>query len=509
MIKSFADLLGNELANWIYTENGQIARSSTGSHLLDLYGTVGSLRTRPQDVIDMFAAAFKEDALLATKLSFHARNIRGGLGERLVSRAMWRWLAINMPEIMKKNLHLVPAFGRFDDLYAFIETPIEDEVWAFVDSVLKGDYRKAMDGKPVSLLAKWLKSVNASSPKTRALGKYTAMQLGMSERSYRKLLSNLRSYMDNAVVETKMSKNNWSEIDYEKVCSKAMANNRKAFGRHDNERFVAYIAAVEKGEAKINSSTLYPYDILEKMGMIENYEGYTWSRSNDKHPTFSLRTWDSVLEAQWKALPDYVESGDNVLIVADTSGSMAGRPLHTSVGLAVYFADHNKGAFAHKFITFSSVPSFVTIKGATMKEKVACIPAICENTDLNAVFELILSTAVQNNVPQEELPKSIVVISDMEIDHATNDYRSGRKQTFTDLLKQKYAEHGYILPNIVYWCVDSRHNVFHAEMNDEGVQLASGQSPSVFKSILNGVNFSPYDAMVEVLNSEAYECVTI
>jgi hypothetical protein len=504
-MKSFADLLSAEFVDWTYTENGQLARSSTGSSLLDLYGTVGSLRTRPTDVTGMFVSAFAEDALLATKLSFYARNIRGGLGERRVSRYMYRWLAMNQPEIMVKNIHLVPVFGRWDDVYSFVGTPIETEVWQFVGENLTSDVEKANMGKPVSLLAKWLKSVNSSSPATCALGKYTAFRLGFSEREYRKVLSYLRGKLGDAVVETKMSANNWSEIDFEKVCSKAMANSRKAFSKHDCERFGAYINAVQKGEAKINSGTLYPYDIIEKMGLSFSYN-YGYTRGGSTH-NFSLNSWDAVLEEQWKALPDYVENGENVLIVADTSGSMEGRPVCTSIGLAIYFAERNKGQFHNKFITFSSEPSFVEIKGATLKEKVECIPSIVANTDLNAVFNLVLDVAVKNNLPQEEMPKMIVVISDMEIDSAEG--RSTSKRDFTTYLKEEFRHAGYTLPEMVYWNVDSRQNIFHADKNEKGIQLASGQSPSVFKGILKSANVTAYNAMLEVLNSEEYDVVKI
>jgi hypothetical protein len=519
MNKNFATLLGEEF-NWTFTENGQIARSSTGSSLLDLYGTVGALRTRPGDVIDMFASAFAEDRLLATKLSFYARNIRGGLGERTVSRFMWRWLAINVPEIMKKNMHLVPVFGRWDDLYMFIDTPIENEMWGFISTQLVEDIKTIRTkGKSPSLLAKWLKSVNSSSLKTRALGRYTANKLGFSERDYRRILSNIRGALGNAVVEKKMSANNWNEIDFEKVCSKAMTNSRKAFSKHDGERFVKYLEAVKKGDAVIHSATLYPYDILEKAGLSAGY--YTDGRRgyySGRHDVYGLASWDETLEAQWNALPNYVENGENVLIVADTSGSMQGRPVCTSIGLGIYFAEHNKGQFHNQFMTFSSTPHFITLKGATLKDKVACVDHDDSNTNLEAVFELLLDVAVKNKVSQEDMPAKIVVISDMEIDSVQNGYSfmsrnsrsTSRKVDFTTELKTRFAHAGYELPDMVYWNVDSRNgNVFHATKDEHGIQLASGQSPSVFKGILNAVGVTAYDAMLEVLNSEEYSAVTI
>lgn len=495
-MSNFSQYLNNS-QNATFTENGANALSSTGNALLDLFGVVGSLRTRLGDVVDLFEQAFNEDALLATKLSFYARNVRGGLGEREVSRMMWKWLAIEHPQVMAKNAGLIPEFGRWDDLYAFVGTECADVAWGLIASQLTEDIGNMMKGEPVSLLAKWLKSVNTSSVTSRNLGKLTAKMLGMSQQDYRKTLSALRDYIK--VTEVKISANKWDEINYEGVPSKAMANLRKAFGRHDGERFGEFIESVQKGEAKIHSGTLFPYDIFEKMGLREEYG---WS--NNGH-SFVFDSWDAVLEEQWKALPNYVKDGENILIVADTSGSMSGRPICTSIGLAVYFAERNTGQFHNQFITFSSEPSFVTLKGKTLKEKIKSVPAIVSNTDLEAVFNLVLNTAVRNSVLASDMPKAIVVISDMEIDSASN----SRSQSFNSAMKRKFEQNGYELPNMVYWNVDSRQNIFHADKNEQGVQLASGQSPSVFQSIVGNMNLTPYDAMIKVLNDEIYSAITI
>jgi hypothetical protein len=487
-------------ASQTLTENGANALGSTGSALLDLFGTVGALRTRPHDVDSMFELAYKENPLLATKLSFYARNVRGGLGEREVSRRMWVWLANSQHDTAVRNMLHIPEFGRWDDIYSFIGTGVEDTAWSLISEQWVKDVSAYTHGQPISLLAKWLKSINTSSAESRKLGKLTAKHLGYSERDYRKTLSMLRGWLK--LTEVFMSAKAWDKINYSAVPSKAMANYRKAFGRHDPDGFTKFIENVQKGEAVIHSGTLYPYDIMEKMGLRESYE-YGLGRYGNS--TFSLPEWDAALEEQWKALPNYVEDGDNVLIVADTSGSMQGRPIATSIGLAVYFAERNKGQFKGQFITFSRKPNFITLTGKTLKDKVKCIPAICENTDLQAVFDLVLDTAVKYHVPQTDMPKSIIIISDMEIDSA----RNPRGMTFNAQMKADYAQEGYELPNMVYWQVDARQNVFHAEMDEHGVQLASGQSTSIFKAILKNVGFTAYDSMVDVLNDPIYDCITV
>ena len=288
------------------------------------------------------------------------------------------------------------------------------------------------------------------------------------------------------VVESLMSAGKWDEIKYPEVPSRAMMIYRKAFMKHDEARFNEFIGKVEKGDAKINASTLFPYDIVEK---------FLYGRENSK-----------VLEAQWKALPDYVEKGSNALVMADVSGSMYGRPLATSIGLAIYFAERNTGAYHNLFMTFSDRPETVILRGETLRQKIDNVNRANwdNNTDLKAAFEKVLAIAEKNNVPQEEMPKAIVVISDMEIDHCGN-----REWSFYDKMANKFHKAGYVIPNIIFWNVNSRHDVFHADHNRKGVQLASGQSVTVFKQILQNLGYNPVEAMENTINSERYDCITV
>ncbi len=477
--------------NFTTTEKGAVALKSTNSALVDLFGEIGALRKRSENEIEAkFIKAFSEDRLLATKMAFYARDIRGGLGERRVFRIILKYLADIHPEIVVKNLQNIPFYGRWDDLYVLVGTPVEKEMWNFIKKQWQEDLRGMSEGKPISLLGKWLKSVNTSSEESRKLGRLTTRHLGLTERQYRKELSQLRNYID--VVERKMSSNRWNEIIYSSVPSRAMAIYRNAFMRHDPERFDEFIENVKQGQEKINSATLYPYDILERM--------------TDGEFDLSYIKYDPVLEAQWKALPNYVDGEYNVLVMADTSGSMVGRPMATSVGLAIYFAERNKGIWHNKFMTFSSEPSFVEIKGETLYEKIKCVPEIVDTTNLEAALRLILDTAIKHQLTQEDMPKSLVIISDMQFDPATG---SRGDVTFYDTMKEMYNRAGYEIPNIVFWQVDSRRDSFQVTSEYKGVQLASGQSPSVFKSILNTIGKTPYEAMLEILNNPRYDYVVV
>lgn len=471
-----------------YTENYATANKSTNSALVDLFAQAGSLRSRFEDIPLMFIKAFNENRLLATKLAFYLRDIRGGLGERQAARIIFRTLAEYEPEIMKKNLIHITEYGRYDDLMCLLDTSLKDDVISIIKERLTIDLKNMSEGKEVSLLAKWLPSINTSSVQTRAQAKAIIEALDMSMKEYRKTLSALRAYLN--VTEVRLSAKDYDYIKYEQVPSNAMMKYRSAFMKNDGERFKAYLDSLEKGETTINASTLFPYDIVEK---------YLYSGDE--------LTNDAVLEQQWKSLPDYVEGNNNFLIMADVSGSMYGRPMATSVGLAIYFAERNKGPFANKFMTFSSQPELVEIKGTTLREKVFNVMNAdwMMNTDIEAAFELVLDTAIKYGSPKEEFPDSIVIISDMEIDRCTN----SQDWLFYDNMKKRFEQAGYDIPNIVFWNVNARNNTFHASLENKGVQLASGQSPSVFKTLIEGIYLSPYEYVVQVLSDERYDCITI
>jgi hypothetical protein len=497
MSKKFIEAMDYE-SNFTTTENNAIALKSTNSSLVDLFGQIGALRNRSDDeIIHAFSKAFAEDKLIATKILFYARDIRnGGIGERKVFRSIIKYMAKVYPNTMRKNIHNIPVFGRWDDLYELVFTPLETDMFEYMYSVYVSDIINRCNKKPITMLAKWLKSVNTSSKESRTLGKLTAKNFCMSESEYRKSISNLRKYLD--VVEIKMSAKEWNDIKYSSVPSKAMSIYRKAYQKHDPEGFAKYMENVSKGTEKINASTLFPYDILIKMGLSTTF--------GTSGANFKLREYDVVLEEQWKALPNYVEGENNILIMADTSGSMEGRPIATSIGLAIYFAERNKGVFKDKFITFSESPSFVTLKGNTLQEKIKCVPAIVQNTNLEKAMQLILDVAVSNNLTNQDMPKALVVISDMQFDSCQS---YNIKETWHETMKKKFKKAGFELPNIVYWNVESRLDTFQVTANEVGVQLASGQSPSVFKSITVNLGKTPYEAMLNVLNNPVYDCITV
>ena len=493
----------NEESKRTFTENGQEALNTTGNAVLDLFGTIGSLRDADElRVQTLFAEAYKEDPLLATKCLFYARDVRGGLGERKVFRTLLKYAAKMHPECIRPNIIYIPFFGRYDDLYELIDTPVEDDMWAYMKFVFESDIKSMEDKEPCTLLAKWMKSSKTTVKETRRLGLLTAKKLGMQEREYKRKLHALREYLK--VVEVDMAARRWSNIEYSKLPSRAIRKYVASFKRHDNDRYLEWIESIKKGESKVNASTLYPYDLIER-----------YLNTNSMYNR--LGDYDELVEAQWKALPDYVGKGVNAMVIADTSGSMfcatsggkKGRPLTSAVGLALYFAEHNTGAYHNLWMSFSHDSSIQTVKGETLLQKLHNInyDKWDGDTNIELAFDKILNIAIKHRVPRDEMIKSLIIISDMEFNQCTE--RSSYHWTFYDNMYEKYRDAGYDLPNVVFWNVDSRQNVFHADSKRKGVQLCSGQSTATFKQLLESIGKTPIEMMLKVLNQERYSIISI
>lgn len=480
--------------NITFTENGAQALKSTNNACLDFFSVIGALRqTGKNNTIDetratrLFAEAYKENPLLAIKTLFYGRDIREGLGERELVRILMRYIANYHPEALVNNLDLIGVYGRYDDLYALIGTPLEGEMWTAMSRQFEEDKINLAEGRVISLLAKWIKTPDASSKNTRKLGILTAHKLGYSVYDFKRILRAMRKHID--IVERHMSAGEWDKISYSSVPSRAMMIYRNAFRKHDTTRYDEFIRLALKGKEKINSTTLFPYDIVEK---------YLYEHCSD-----------DTLEAQWRQLPDYIDSDDNILVMADVSGSMYGRPMASSVGLALYFAERNKGDFHNLFMTFSGKPEFVSIKGETLAQKIYSIKKADwgMDTNLEAAFESVLDLGITNHISQEEMPKAIIVITDMEINACTMRYNYS--WTFYDEMKARFEDAGYAIPNIVFWNVESRNDVFHADAKRKGVQLVSGHATSTFKTLLKCLDKTPEEMMLEVLNLKRYEPITI
>lgn len=458
------------------TENNAVTYIRSGSPLLDFYAQAGAMRPRPDQALELFKKAYSEDHQSAIRILFYLRDVRGGQGERELFRNCLQWLGDNETETFEKIVGYVSEYGRWDDLF------FDNKVcFDLIAKQLKED----KDSKTPSLLSKWLPTINASSKTTRAKAKFIAQKIGMNEVEYRKVVRGIRKQLK--VVEESMSAQKWDEINYSHVPSQASRIYKNAFKKHDPERYDAFIGKAEKGEAKINAATLYPYQL------------YMSARFD----------YSRTLEALWKQLPDYT-MGKNALVVADTSGSMESPgyvPMSVSVSLALYFAERNKGQFKNYFISFSENPKLHKITGDTLIDKMRSIElGDVANTNLQAVFHLILETALKNKTPAEELPETIYIISDMEFDQA-HSYRSGYSVRLHEAIKEKYEDAGYVMPTIVYWNVNARGNNLPVQHNEYGVAMVSGFSPVIFKMAVE--HKTPLQVMLDTINSERYSKIVL
>lgn len=481
----------NNHFNETTTANGAQAFKTSKSAVLDLFSQGGAMRNHSESEIKtLFSKAYAENPLLAMKTLFYLRDIKGGQGERNFFRQSIKHLALHNADSLRKNLHLVSEFGRYDDLLVLLDTSLKSDVISLVKEQLDADLKS----ENPSLLGKWLPSENASSHTTKKYAKTIREGLGLTPKQYRKTLSKLRKQI--SIVESKLTEKRYEDIDYSKLPSKAGMQYRQAFFRNDEGRYTSFLDSLSKGEVKINAGTLYPNDIV---GKILNSTRYSWHSHDVTEQEIKL------FEGQWQNLPNFIgEKSEDSIVMADVSGSMVGTPMEVAIALAMYIAERNEGAYKDHFLTFSSNPQLVKIQGSNIVEKVNNISKADwgMSTNIEKALRTVLNVAVKNNLSNDEVVKKIYIISDMQFDSATR----GQANIFGNM-KHEFATHGYDFPNIVFWNVNAYGNQ-PMTMNAQGVQLVSGFSPSILAQLLNADGKTPYDFMLDVIDSERYEKVT-
>lgn len=495
----------NAMSNKTYTENGALTNVSTQNALADWFYHGAALRreTNEKRILNLFVNAFNKDKTLALRTLFYIRDAREGQGERKVFRICLQYLGNTEVDWLKNNLSLIAEFGRYDDYLCLLRSNSKDIVVDFLGAQLEKDLKNHFDKnyKEISLLAKWMPSENTSSKETK---NYAKLLLSTGKfgtpKAYRKALSILRK--DLKIIETMLCKREYSNIDYSAVPSNAMSKYSKnyvkdggsgAFLRNDNVRFNQFLEDVKKHKVvngkviKINANTLYPYDLVKSY--MNGWNGVDTSRINE------------AAEEQWKALPDYVPEIQGI-VVNDTSGSMCGLPLQVSMSLAVYIAERNKSEVWRNYvIPFSSTACWKEVKGKTLASKLQSIyTGDCSNTNLQSVFNLILTRAKTCKVVKEDMPKQLLIISDMQFD-------AGRfGMTNYEEIKKKYQEAGYDLPKLVWWNVESRSDQTPVTVDDKNNLLLSGCSPAVLKVALGG-DYDVMEAILKVINQERYQVI--
>jgi len=472
---ALVDALENKLT---FTENGMPTHTTSGKDLVDAFFKLGGSRgMSDQDIRNLVIKAYAEHPSLALKLFAYNRDVREGQGERRSFRIAFKWLAETHPQVARQFIKFVPFYGRFDDVFVAIGTPIQDDVLDFYAERLEaGD----------ALAAKWAPREGKSTSKYAYL---LRKHMVLSARDYRKLVASLSS-----TVEDFMCAKEWSGINYSHVPSVASNKYRKAFYKNDLERYQAYLNELEKPESerdpsvKVNASAIFPHTILGKFITGRN------------RATLHERT---LANAQWEALPTFVPKDSNTLAMVDVSGSMGmfdGLPMQVAVSLGIYLSERLKGPFKDVFMTFSGSPKLQRLTG-NLFDKISQLQRADwnMNTNLERAFSEILSTAVKHNVPANEMPSTLIIFSDMQFDQCVQDGSS----TALKMIRTKYAQAGYEVPNVVFWNLRTASGV-PARYTDSGVALVSGFSPSTFKHILSG-SMNPVSQMLEVLSSDRYD----
>lgn len=488
-----------EQENLTTTDNGAVALRDTGDYCLDLFMAIGSLRFDYTDrIFDLATRAYVQDKDLFMKILFYARDIRCGLGERETFRRILTWLSFHGIDSLEKNITKIAEFGRYDDLLCLLGTPAEKSAVKIISEQLNKDLANLKEGKPISLLAKWLPSINASSYDSFAYAVKLSEVLGMTKAAYRKTLSALRKHLK--IIENNLRERVYN-FDYEKVPSMALFRYRQAFLREDNDRYVSYLEDVKSGKKTIKTTSLEPYQIVTdviRRGLC------SWMSPDECKLSKEEK---EVLDVTWNALPDYT-NGQNALAIIDGSGSMysvakgSTTPASVAFSLGIYFAEHTKGAFHNHFITFSKNPRLVEIKGKDIYEKVIFCSTFEEiaNTDIEAVFKLILKTAVKNNLPQSELPEVLYIISDMQFDVCTDNADLTNYQNAAEM----FARYGYKLPSIVFWNVNASFENCPVAKNEQGTILVSGFTSKLFSMVITN-DLDPYKYMMKTLSVDRYK----
>ena len=496
-----------ETSNLTTSTNGATMYSSTFNPLLDFNFKISSYRNGDKDsrflnITEDWRKVLEDTSIsdeIKIKYLFYLRDAREGIGERDTFRtAMLTTLNVgtkNQRTLAIKSLKYLSEFGRWDDLLHLYNITAEAnmEIESIIRNQWVEDLHNYKQNKPISLLAKWLPSINSHSVQTKAEAKKWCKILGLSEPAYRKSLSMLRSYLN--IVERNMSSKEYEKINYSEVPSKAALLYKDAFKRNDAERYIKYLEDLKanKNGVKVNASVTMPYEIIKK------YRG--------------CHSEDTLLEEAWKAIP--CEDISNTLVIRDGSGSMTWndigntgcKPIDFATSLAIFFAEHSKGEFKDKFITFSSRPQFVDLSDCNnLREKIwkAYRYSDCSNTNLEATFDLILNTAIRHNLTQEDLPKNLLIISDMHFDAATTAHSSA--YTLMETIEQKFAVYGYKLPRLVFWQITSTNHVVFPQIKGN-VTLISGFSQNNYKMIMSG-KLDPWECLLEVINSPRYEILS-
>ena len=478
------------------TKNGAVTNSTSHNYNLDLFFLAGACRNESVEQIEnLLTKSYVFNRVNTLKIVYWASDIRGGAGERRFFKVALNWLYKNHKEDFYQYLNFDPEFSRWDVLFDFDDDKVISYLCENISNPLlckwlprknyytdKWKNHKVFYKNGVKSEFTWVKTKKRSL--YNGLASKICKKLGWSPKEYRKWVSS-----HSATVEQQMSANKWSEIDYSKIPSVAFNKYSKAWMRHDSERFQKFIEEVQEGKTKINASAIFPHDIIKNAIQLDYY-------------SVAIQKLTDAQIAQWESLPNWVEP-NSFLPVCDTSGSMYGNnglPGLICLSLGLYLSERNTGVFKDAFMTFSNNPTLQVLKGNINQRLSQLANADWgQNTNLLRVFDIILTRAQEYKLSPDEMPKNLLVISDMEFD-------SCGLLTNYESIKLRYQSSGYKIPNIVFWNVNGRVGNVPVTVNDQGVALVSGASPQVIRAVLSG-DLDPVKCMERTINNPRYDFI--
>lgn len=491
--------------NLEFTENGAVSLKSTLDPRLNLFfKTVRDLGSFTDDssnksLYDMVDKSFQVSPLDTVKILMNWRDCRGGKGDHRGFLVAFAYLSKIHPEWFYSNLHLLSEYGSYLD-YVKLWHLVEDsraktEIMDLIVETLKQDM-KALEAdtnstSKVSLVAKWIPSekykwdrYNDHKFVYELCRKFFRIQ--RVDNNHLKMLRKqvivpLREHIK--IVESKMCAEKYHEIDYEAVPSVAMNKYKKAFKRNDAERFDEYMSSVLRGEKKINSSQVYPHDLVRQY--LNNV----------------VREADSVIEAQWAEIKKKAQESkafDKSIVVCDVSGSMDGTPMEVAIALGLL------GLYDNKLITFSEQPSLYHVPNGSLYEQVKLLKEMPwgYNTNFSRVMDLVIGLSARK---PEDAIKRIFIFSDMQFDVAVGLPNSSNThfETFT----QRFKDAGVEMPQIVFWNLRGDTKDFPVKYDERGVVMMSGYSPALLNGLLEGKQVTPIDVMMNIINNSRYNMV--
>lgn len=432
-----------------------------------------------EEIIENFRRIFYSGTSYSIKLLFFIRDKVNGLGERRVFRVLLNYLGNEHPKYIENNLTLIPKYGRWDDLYSLFNTKVEDAVIDLFRNQIQIDINS---NKP-STLGKWLKSENTSSKESRSFGNKTRRLLGYSPKEYRRLLSSLRRKID--IVETNISRREYSKINYENLTELNIKKYKKAFLKNDK-------ADYEKFKLE-NPKKTFIFKSLENIISIirETLNNPGINSIEDMY----LKNLEYLIDKNIKDLNTF----EDTLIINGIEGELIqnkNRYFDILISTILLYNKLNLNSFKNYYMSFKNNPKFNKL---TSTDYIGNIKSISKNNinynmDLNSALDLLLFTSIKKNLKPEAIPKSIMFI-----------YNKSEDMSFNDLkfISEKWINSGFEMPKIKLWNLKDLSSKFSISYKDNMVVI-NGYNKYIWKYILESREVKNSNIIIDKFNNIQY-----